>query len=185
MNLQKTGVFIQNARKRMNLSQRMLGEKLSVTSQAVSKWERGLDCPDIEVLKEMATLFGCSITDILDGEMSTATTQCFMQPDEQPGEESQEETESLPERDLDISIDLSSAQLISPLLFGDNLEHTRACIYGGLSAEVLRNRKFAGESGRYGCAQEWYPIGRKTLFSLGTDVGYLSAGKPYTRHAEG
>ena len=30
MNLQKTGVFIQNARKRMNLSQRMLGEKLSV-----------------------------------------------------------------------------------------------------------------------------------------------------------
>ncbi len=42
MNLQKTGVFIQNARKRMNLSQRMLGEKLSVTSQAVSKWERGV-----------------------------------------------------------------------------------------------------------------------------------------------
>ena len=83
MNLQKTGVFIQNARKRMNLSQRMLGEKLSVTSQAVSKWERGLGCPDIAVLKEMAVLFGCSITDILNGEMSTATTQCFMQPDEQ------------------------------------------------------------------------------------------------------
>ena len=133
----------------------------------------------------MAVLFGCSITDILNGEMSTATTQCFLRPDERSGEASQEETESLPERDLDISIDSSSAQLISPLLFGDNLEHTHACIYGVLSAEVLRNRKFAGESGRYGCAQEWYSIGKKTLFSLGTDVGYLSSGKPYTHHAEG
>ena len=169
----------------MNLSQRMLGEKLSVTSQAVSKWERGLGCPDIGVLKEMAVLFGCSITDILNGEMSTATTRCFLQPDEQSCEVAGEKIESPPERDLDIFIDSSSSQLISPLLFGDNLEHTRACIYGGLSAEALRNRKFAGVSGRYGCAQEWYPIGRKTLFSFGTDVGHLSVGKPYTQHAEG
>ncbi len=35
---------------------------------------------------------------------------------------------------------------ISPLLFGHNLEHTRHAVWRGISAEMLANRKFAGES---------------------------------------
>ncbi len=42
MNMQKTGSFIQEARKRLNLSQQALGDFLSVTDKAVSKWERGV-----------------------------------------------------------------------------------------------------------------------------------------------
>lgn len=33
---------------------------------------------------------------------------------------------------------------VSPLLFGNNLEHTRSCVHTGISAQMLRNRKFAG-----------------------------------------
>lgn len=67
MNMQKTGAFIQASRKRLNLSQQALGEYLSVTDKAVSKWERGLACPDIENLKNMAQLFRCSMADIVSG----------------------------------------------------------------------------------------------------------------------
>jgi len=42
MNMQKTGAFIQTARKKLKLSQKALGEYLSVTDKAISKWERGV-----------------------------------------------------------------------------------------------------------------------------------------------
>ncbi|MFA7673968.1 MAG: helix-turn-helix transcriptional regulator [Clostridia bacterium] len=44
------GKRITSFRRRINLSQAELAEKLGVTSQAVSKWERGTALPDIELL---------------------------------------------------------------------------------------------------------------------------------------
>jgi len=56
---------------------------------------------------------------------------------------------------------------ISPLLFGHNLEHTRSCIWQGLSAELLQNRKFFGKPQLNGVALDWYAIGpRKTFFTI-------------------
>ena len=67
---------------------------------------------------------------------------------------------------------------VSSNLFGCNLEHTRADIYKGLSAQMLRNRKFAGKpTACCGTAAEWYPIGERGVFHLNYDA--------YTRHAEG
>jgi len=80
------------------------------------------------------------------------------------------------EKYTDVKLQYDLDRTISPLLFGDNLEHTRGCINGGLSAEILRNRKFVGKPGRFGLAHEWYPIGEKTVFSFG---------ESYTRHGEG
>lgn len=37
-------------------------------------------------------------------------------------------------------------ETISPLLFGSNLEHTRHGVWKGIGAELLANRKFAGEN---------------------------------------
>lgn len=87
-----------------------------------------------------------------------------------------ESAENLPHKDVTVTFDREPNRTVNPLLFGDNLEHTRGCINGGLAAELLRNRKFIGHSSRYGCAHEWYPIGKKAFFSFGS---------PYTRHAEG
>ena len=67
--------------------------------------------------------------------------------------------------------------VISPYLFGSNLEHTRACIYQGLSAQLLRNRKFAGKPSVTDCAAEWFPIGEHAFFAF-------TFGQTYTRHAE-
>ncbi len=56
------------------------------------------------------------------------------------------------------------AETISPLLFGHNLEHTRSCVWQGLSAQLLRNRKFAGRPERDGQPQQWYTLGPVDTF---------------------
>ena len=59
---------ITDLRKKVNLTQAELGEKLNVTPQAVSKWENGLSEPDIETLKKMSELFDVSLDYLLTGK---------------------------------------------------------------------------------------------------------------------
>ncbi len=63
-NIQK---FIQNLRKENHLTQKQLADMLGVTYQAVSKWERGLNIPDISVLKEISRIFHVDIDTMING----------------------------------------------------------------------------------------------------------------------
>ena len=56
------------ARGRVNMTQSCVAEKLSVTSQAVSLWERGENAPDISKLAELAELYGVTIDWLLTGK---------------------------------------------------------------------------------------------------------------------
>jgi len=51
---------IYKLRKEQNLSQDEFGSMLSISRQAVSKWELGQSTPDIETLKKMKQLFNVS-----------------------------------------------------------------------------------------------------------------------------
>lgn len=53
-----------------NMTQGMVADKLGVTSQTVSKWERGLLSPDIALLPKIALLFKCSIDSLFDMELT-------------------------------------------------------------------------------------------------------------------
>ena len=76
---------------------------------------------------------------------------------------------------VEFSIDRGETQPLSPYIFSHNLEHTRAAVCGGLSAQMLRNRKFAGKpSKNEGVAAEWFSIGEKVLFE--------NSDPAYTRH---
>lgn len=68
MNQEKIGKFISELRKSKGLTQVELADMLGVTFQAVSKWERGKNAPDIAVLKDISTIFNVDIDDILNGE---------------------------------------------------------------------------------------------------------------------
>jgi alpha-N-arabinofuranosidase len=71
--------------------------------------------------------------------------------------------------DVDVS---KRAGEISPLWFGHNLEHTRSCVWQGLSAQLIRNRKFAGASSPGGLAHHWHRIGPKgCLFRIERAAG--------------
>ncbi len=67
LNLQAVGGFIQACRKELNLTQSELSERLNVTPQAVSKWERGESLPDVAILPELAGILRCSVDAILMG----------------------------------------------------------------------------------------------------------------------
>lgn len=53
-------------RKRLNLSQEELSEKLNVSRQAVSKWESDQANPDIDKIIAMAQLFGISVDELVN-----------------------------------------------------------------------------------------------------------------------
>lgn len=62
-----TGRYIQNLRKQQGWSQKELADKLNVSFQAVSKWERGDNLPDSGVLLYMAKLLNTTTDKILSG----------------------------------------------------------------------------------------------------------------------
>ncbi len=68
MNPEKVGKFIKELRKKNNLTQKDLADKYGVTYQAVSKWENGINIPEISLIREMSKDFNVSVEDILDGE---------------------------------------------------------------------------------------------------------------------
>lgn len=63
-----TGSRIAALRKELGYSQAVFAEKLSVTTQAVSKWETGLALPDIETLLNISWITNASLHTILEGE---------------------------------------------------------------------------------------------------------------------
>ena len=69
MDSERIGKFIKELRKKNNLTQADLASKYGVTYQAVSKWENGINLPDIALLKEMSKDFNVNIEDILSGEI--------------------------------------------------------------------------------------------------------------------
>lgn len=59
---------IQMLRKRKGLTQEELAAALYVSRTAVSKWESGRGCPNIDSLKGIATYFGITIDELLSGD---------------------------------------------------------------------------------------------------------------------
>ncbi len=72
MNQEKIGKFIANQRKLKKLTQEELAEKLGITKNAVSKWERGLCLMDMSLLKPLSEILEVSVNDILAGEIIEA-----------------------------------------------------------------------------------------------------------------
>lgn len=52
-------------RKRDKLTQAELAEKLNYTDKAISKWERGESIPSVEILKQIADMFGVTVDFLL------------------------------------------------------------------------------------------------------------------------
>ena len=62
------GQRIQKHRLRLELSQEVLGEKLGVSRQAVSKWEADAAVPDTDKLIALSKLFGITLNELLQVE---------------------------------------------------------------------------------------------------------------------
>lgn len=68
MNQEKIGKFIQEQRKEQNLTQEQLAEKLNISKNAVSKWERGLNLPDVSIMQDLCKILNISLNELFAGE---------------------------------------------------------------------------------------------------------------------
>ncbi len=69
MTNQELGKMIKNLRQKNNMTQKELGEKLHITDKAISKWERGISMPDIEMLNSIANLFNIPVSNLIDNKI--------------------------------------------------------------------------------------------------------------------
>ena len=71
---------LQTARKQHKLTQSEVAEKLNVSFQAVSLWERGETMPEVEKLMEIADLYGVTIDWLLRGKAESKIEIDFVEP---------------------------------------------------------------------------------------------------------
>jgi len=65
---EKVGAYIMILRKARKYTQQGLADKLGVSHQAVSNWERGESMPDISILPKLAALLGTTVDNILSAD---------------------------------------------------------------------------------------------------------------------
>ncbi|MCL2099736.1 MAG: helix-turn-helix domain-containing protein [Oscillospiraceae bacterium] len=70
---EKTGKYIMILRKAKKYTQQKLADKLGVSHQAVSLWERGATMPDIAILPALAELLGTTTDKILSASSDDFT----------------------------------------------------------------------------------------------------------------
>lgn len=75
MDQKKIGAFLKSLRKEKNLTQEVLAEQLNVSNRSVSRWETGMNMPDISLLVELSEFYQVSISEIIDGERKNESMQ--------------------------------------------------------------------------------------------------------------
>ena len=73
VNFKMIGSKIAEARKKVNISQAQLAQRLFISSQAVGKWERGESMPDIITFNRLAEILGVDLNYFSAGEFSVST----------------------------------------------------------------------------------------------------------------
>lgn len=71
MDVTAVASYLQTLRKEKGLTQAELGERLGISAQSVSNWERAESLPDTALLPELAIIYGVSVDEILGGGTSS------------------------------------------------------------------------------------------------------------------
>lgn len=74
MDMQYTGNKITALRKEKGWTQKEVAERLHVSIAAVSKWERGLNYPDLSIMEPLAETLGITVSELLGLENATTET---------------------------------------------------------------------------------------------------------------
>ena len=67
MNANTLGEFVAALRQEKGLTQKQLADRLGVTDKAVSRWEKGKNYPDIELLEPIAREFEVTVNELISG----------------------------------------------------------------------------------------------------------------------
>lgn len=73
MDCSKVGALLYRLRKEMGFTQKQVADRMNISDKTISKWERSLGCPDINLLVELSDLFEINIDNLLDGDLEPNT----------------------------------------------------------------------------------------------------------------
>jgi transcriptional regulator with XRE-family HTH domain len=66
LDIKKFGRRIAALRRAAHLRQQDVADRCHVSVQAISKWERGINCPDVLTLDDLASVLGVEVKDLFD-----------------------------------------------------------------------------------------------------------------------
>lgn len=127
------GNKIVTARKKANLSQAELAQQISISAQAVGKWERGESMPDITTLNRLAEILGVDLnyfSDRFQSQEAEISTPEMLHPKEA------EHLQTSPKRKFDWNWDMSQGNWADADFSG--LKHLK----DKFSSSNIRNCKF-------------------------------------------
>jgi len=67
MDNRKIGELLRTLRTQSGLTQNEAAQRLNISDKTVSKWERGLGCPDVSLLTELSQLYQVDVETLLSG----------------------------------------------------------------------------------------------------------------------
>lgn len=70
MNCIDVGNVIFSLRKEKKLTQKELADLMNISDKTVSKWERGIGCPDVSLLRELSEILNVNIEKLLIGDIN-------------------------------------------------------------------------------------------------------------------
>lgn len=106
LNSKSIGNKIAEARKKNNLSQAELSQQVSISPQAVGKWERGESMPDITMLNRLAAIFKVDLNYFSDKTQVEETQNII------PEKTSREYQEQQPKKKFDWNWDMSNGNWV-------------------------------------------------------------------------
>ena len=68
MDQKKIGLFLKELRKERNLTQQQVSEYFNVSDRTISRWENGINMPDISMLVYIADFYNIDVRELLNGE---------------------------------------------------------------------------------------------------------------------
>ena len=68
MDQQKIGLFLKTLRKEKDMTQEQIAEVFNVSRRTVTRWETGVNMPDLDILVEIADYYEVDLREIFDGE---------------------------------------------------------------------------------------------------------------------
>lgn len=69
MDCSKVGKLILGLRKEKGMTQKQLADTMNISDKTISKWERGMGCPDVSLLHELSEALNVNIEKILSGDL--------------------------------------------------------------------------------------------------------------------
>ncbi len=69
MDCGKVGKLLLRLRQEKQMTQKEIGDAMNISDKTISKWERGLGCPDVSLLSELSHIFGVDVEKILAGDL--------------------------------------------------------------------------------------------------------------------